>query len=124
MGRRRRCRGTSPAPPVHLAILLVFGLFLLPLCAFARSFRVSGTVFDPTHKPVTGASVELSDSSGSVLVRSVTDSMGSFQLTTDSAGEYQLVVFDPSPFSEVTGVRIPSYASVSFTYHFNDRAVP
>ena len=89
--RAFRC-GTSPARLGRGAFLLVFGLFLLPLCAFARSFKVSGTVFDPAHKPVVGASVELVNSSGSVRVRSVTDPMGSFELIIASAGEYQLVV--------------------------------
>ena len=82
-------RCTSPA---RLAFLLVFGLFLLPVCAFAHNFRVSGTVSDPTQKPVAGASVELVDLSGSVRVRAMTDSMGTFQFTADSAGAYQLVV--------------------------------
>src|ERR1035441_3447727 len=74
-------RCTSPA---RLAFLLVFGLFLLPVCAFAHNFRVSGTVSDPTQKPVAGASVELVDLSGSVRVRAMTDSMGTFQFTADS----------------------------------------
>ncbi|MGI4831613.1 MAG: carboxypeptidase regulatory-like domain-containing protein [Janthinobacterium lividum] len=35
-----------------------------------------------------------------------------------------LETFYPSPISEATGVRIPSYASVSFTYHLGRDATP
>jgi len=74
------------------ASLLVAGLILLPVCAFAHSFQVSGTVSDPSDRPVSGASVELLDATGSVRSRSITDSTGSFQLSLGSEGEYQLIV--------------------------------
>jgi len=74
------------------AYLLAAGLILLPICAFAQSFEVSGTVSDPADRPVSGASVELIDGMGSVLSRAVTDSTGSFQLSPGSEGEYQLIV--------------------------------
>jgi hypothetical protein len=74
------------------ASLLVAGLILLPVCAFAHSFQVSGTVSDPADRPVSGASVELLDVAGSVQSRAVTDSTGSFQLSPGSEGEYQLIV--------------------------------
>ncbi len=90
-GRRHRAFGRGMSLK-RLAFLLVFCSFLLPVGALALSFRVGGTVFDPAHKPVAGASVELVDSSGSVLYRAMTDGTGTFQFIADSAGECQLVV--------------------------------
>jgi hypothetical protein len=78
--------------PRSSAYLLVAGLILLPMCAFAQSFEVSGTVSDPADRPVFGASVELLDGMGSVRSRAVTNSTGSFQLAPASEGDYQLVV--------------------------------
>ena len=74
------------------ASLLVAGLILLPVCAFAHSFQVSGTVSDPANRPVLGASVELFDEMGSVQCSAHTDSAGSFQLSPVSEGDYQLIV--------------------------------
>ncbi|MGA2352677.1 MAG: TonB-dependent receptor [Terracidiphilus sp.] len=74
------------------ACLLAAGLILVPVCAFAHSFEVSGTVSDPADRPVSGASVELLDARGSVRSRAVTGPTGSFQLSPVLEGEYQLIV--------------------------------
>jgi hypothetical protein len=73
-------------------LLLLVGLVLLPVCALALNVAVSGTVSDPTGRPVALASVELINSNGFVQVRAVTDTTGSFQLLEGLPGEYQLVV--------------------------------
>ena len=76
----------------HEVLLLLAGLVLLPVFAWANSVVVSGTVYDPTGRPVAHASVELFDGKGSVRARAVTDATGGFQLSEGSPGEYQIQV--------------------------------
>lgn len=76
----------------HEVLLLLAGLVLLPVFAWANSVVVSGTVYDPTGCPVAHASVELFDGKGSVRARAVTDATGGFQLSEGSPGEYQIQV--------------------------------
>src|ERR1035437_6826197 len=72
--------------------VFIVGLILFPVYAFAFGSAVSGTVSDPTGRPIAGASVELADGSGSLRVRAVSDSAGDFQLTAGAPGEYKLSV--------------------------------
>ena len=85
------CRGTHRTRLARTAFLLVLAPFLLTHFALARSFTINGTVSDPAHNPVAGASVELVDVFGSVRLRVLTDSGGAFQLLADSPGDYQLI---------------------------------
>jgi hypothetical protein len=60
-------------------IVFVVGLLLIPVYAFALNFAVSGTVSDPSGKPIADASIELVDGSGALRVRAVSDFAGNFQ---------------------------------------------
>jgi hypothetical protein len=72
--------------------VFVVGLVLFPVYAFALKSAVSGTISDPTGRPIAGASVELVDGSGALRVRAVSDFAGNFQLTATAPGECKLIV--------------------------------
>src|SRR5580693_2113765 len=72
--------------------VFIVGLMLFPGYALALGSAVSGTVSDPTGRPIAGASVELADGSGAFRVSAVSDSAGNFQLTAGAPGEYKLIV--------------------------------
>ena len=72
--------------------VFVVGLILFPGYTLALGSAVSGTVSDPSGRPIAGASVELADGSGALRVRAVSDSAGNFQLTAGAPGEYKLIV--------------------------------
>jgi hypothetical protein len=74
------------------ALLLIIALALLPIAALARSLAVSGSVSGSTGRPITSATIELTQENGAIRTRTSTNAEGIFQLPIASVGAYQLVV--------------------------------
>jgi hypothetical protein len=77
------------------ALILIVGKFLFPVSAIASTFEVSGIISDPAGRPIAGANVELVSGNGIAAVGAVTGPAGRFQLSTESAGAYNLIVRSP-----------------------------
>jgi Carboxypeptidase regulatory-like domain len=77
------------------ALILIVGKFLFPVSAVASTFEVSGIISDPAGRPIAGANVELVRGNGIAAVGAVTGPAGRFQLSTESAGAYNLIVRSP-----------------------------
>ncbi len=88
------------------ALILMAGFALSPLLSFASSFQVRGTVSDPTGKAVAGADVELVRGGRTLSTHAVTSSLGLFQLTTESTGDYRLIVKAPGFQTSITALSI------------------
>src|ERR1039458_6007209 len=72
------------------ALLLIIALALLPIAALARSLAVSGSVSGSTGRPITSATIELTQENGAIRTRTSTNAEGIFQLPIASVGAYRL----------------------------------
>ena len=87
-------RPLTPARRIALAMLLV--AIALPIAAAARAQNApSGTVTDPSGRPLADAAVRLNSLSGETSFDARTDHNGHFQLPEVPAGDYLLSVRSP-----------------------------
>jgi tetratricopeptide (TPR) repeat protein len=88
---RFTCKGCILA--LFLALLASFPIQLAAANEGGPAKRIRGVLTTLDGKPLSGATVEISDYAGSQIAKSITDSEGRFEILTDAmAGEYELIV--------------------------------
>jgi hypothetical protein len=81
------------ARPASLRLCLVWLLLLgVSVSAHAAQSFLTGTVSDPTGRPIAAASIELTDAAGHRQSSTTSDSAGAFRLSIPAPGAYQITV--------------------------------
>jgi hypothetical protein len=78
-----------------LKVLLLAGLFSLPLSAQLMTGSIEGTVEDPSQAPIPGATVVLTHVATALQRKAETSSLGEFEFNALENGEYTLAITKP-----------------------------
>jgi hypothetical protein len=79
-----------------LMVFAILTLLLVPSFLFAQGItQLSGTVVDTSGAVIAGATVQVRSVNGAVLIKTRSDTNGSFIISGLAAGNYRLVVSNP-----------------------------